>query len=183
MTKDRRCNCNDIKSDFNATYFNRFERHAILRCTVISCMHFTIVCFAKVCCFNDLLWKFNVILWDLYAMLWKIELKGLIIWYAVLCYEIWTDTYTHIKRVSNILKEYGKKSNFTTNLQCELFFFKVSNQFMTHCLKLICYFIFVFFFIFFSFFNDTKWVFWKQILLNDNKSETTRVKPSFGCFE
>lgn len=53
--------------------------------TAISCISFKIICYAMVCDFNDMLW-------NLYAMLWLIEMKRLMIWNAIVCYEILTKT-------------------------------------------------------------------------------------------
>lgn len=30
---------------------------------------------------------------DLYAMLWEMEMKGLMIWYDMVCYDIWAKTH------------------------------------------------------------------------------------------
>lgn len=40
------------------------------------------------CDLNDILWDFSAMLWDWYAMLWEIDMKGLMIWNAMLWYAI-----------------------------------------------------------------------------------------------
>lgn len=75
--------------------------------TVISCLSFTILCYAIICDFNDMLWIFFAMLWDLYTLLWEIEMKSLMIWYVMLCYGmLWVlnkNASIH-KRVLNISK-------------------------------------------------------------------------------
>lgn len=51
--------------------------------TLISCITFTILCYAIVCNLNDMLRYFNGMLWDLYDMIWVIKDKIIIVSYAM----------------------------------------------------------------------------------------------------
>lgn len=51
---------------------------------VISCISFTTLCYAMLFNLNDKLWDLNAKLWDLNAMLWDIEIKNLVICYAMI---------------------------------------------------------------------------------------------------
>lgn len=81
-----------------------------------------------VCDFNDMLWDLYGMLWDLYAMLWEIEMKGLMIWYGMLCYGMLWDLNKNAsihRRVPHISKWNNKKPKFTTNLSCKHLCFQI----------------------------------------------------------
>lgn len=44
----------------------------------------------------------HAVLWDLHAMLWKIDMKSLLIWYAMLSYETWkrSPAYRRVRKNS-----------------------------------------------------------------------------------
>lgn len=62
----------------------------------------------------------HAVLWDLHAKLWKIEMKSLLIWYAMLSYETWKEA-PHREEIEKVQCKL-LIAKITSNFQCKHLF-------------------------------------------------------------
>lgn len=53
---------------------------------------------------NNMLWDFYAALWDLYEMLWEIEMKGVMMWYAMIYKSSKIFTVKYLKKKLTIIR-------------------------------------------------------------------------------
>lgn len=86
-----------------------------------------------------MLWDFNAMLRIFYAVLWEIEIKNLVIWYCMLCYEILTKTPSLTEEIHTFRSKMIRKHYLPLTCCKHLFFQKNIFKIQLKSCRILCY--------------------------------------------